>query len=126
MQSIGIGMFALRPQRRFGMPKAGDVVVNFLLAGNFNQLNRALAPISDRLHPKTWTAFEIRFQILIGREILLTLHQAEAARVKVGKAADLKILGIAERAPQFLTAAVEHAKPVGIVDRGAEIVDVVT
>src|SRR5258708_22319129 len=57
-------------------------------------------------------------------EILLPLHQAEAARIEIGKGADLKISGIAERTPKFLAPAVEYREAIGIVHRGAKIVDI--
>src|SRR3954470_9532627 len=43
--------------------------------------------------------------------------------IEVGKAADLKVLWIVEGAPEFFTPAIENREAVGIVDRGAEVVD---
>ena len=57
-------------------------------------------------------------------EILLPLHQAETARIEIGKGTDLKIFGIAERTPKFLAPAVEHCEAIGIVHRGTKIVDI--
>src|ERR1700716_1611732 len=108
MQTISIGMLAFGLQDILWPPKAGDVVVDFFLGWNFNQVNRALAPVSDRLGPQAWPLFEIRLDILICKKILLPLHHAETARVEIGKDADLQIFGIAKRAPKLLTSAVEN------------------
>ncbi len=44
-------MLALGLQRIFRPPEGGNVVVDFFLGGNFNELDRALAPVADRLGP---------------------------------------------------------------------------
>ena len=98
--------------------------MNLFLGRNFEQLHRAFAPIADRLRPQARPALEIRFQVLVGGKILLTLHQAEAPRVEIGKRRDLQIPRIMQRPPKLLAAAVEDRKPVRIVDRGTEVLDV--
>src|ERR1700736_3521042 len=118
-------MFSLGPQWLLGVPETADVVVNFFLGGNFDQLHRALAPIPDWFGPKTWPPFEIRFQILIGDEIPLTLHQPKTARIEVGECADLKIPGSGERPPKLLAPAIEDRQSIRIVHRGPKILDVV-
>src|SRR5229473_4526800 len=124
MQAIGVGMLALGLQGVLRPPKAGDIIVDLLLRWNFDQVNRAFAPIPNRLGPQAWPLFKACFEILILPEILLPLHQAETARIEIGKGADLKIFGIAERTPKFLAPAVDHREAIGIVHRGAKIVDV--
>src|SRR6476660_4977850 len=124
MQTIGIGMLALGLQDVLRPPEARDIVVDLLLGRNFDQLNRAFAPIPNRLGPQAWPLFKARFDILILPEILLPLHQAETARVKIGKGADLKVSGIAERTPKFLAPPVEYREAIGVVHRWAKIVDI--
>src|SRR5947199_4411003 len=124
MQTIGVGMLALGLQDVLRSPKACDIVVDLLHRRNFDQVNRAFAPIPNRLGPQAWPLFKARLDILILPEILLPLHQAETARIEIGKGADLKIFGIAERTPKFLPPAVEYCEAIGIVHRGAKIVDV--
>ena len=68
-------------------------------------------------------ALVARFEILVGAEIALALHQAEAARIVVDEGADLEVGRIVERAPDLLAAAVLDREAVGIVHLGAEIVD---
>src|SRR6185437_10251644 len=108
----------------FGPPEAGNVVVDFLLGRNLEQLNCALTPISDRFGPQTRTLFELGFEVLVRIKVLLPLHEAVAARIEIGKAADLQVRRIAEWTPQFLAAAVVDRQTVGIVHRGAKVIDV--
>src|SRR6267154_3876207 len=124
VQAIGVGMLALCLQNGLGLPEACNVVVDFFLGRNFDQLDRTLAPVSDRLRPQTWPPFEAGFEVLIGGKILLTLHQPEAAWIEVGEGADLEISRIMKRPPKLLAAAVEYGEPVGIVYRRPEILDV--
>src|SRR5712671_2268045 len=124
MQTVGIGMLALGLQDVLRPPKACDIVVDLLLRWNFDQVNRAFAPIPNRLGPQAWPLFKACFEILILPEILFPLHQTETARIEIGKGADLKISGIAERTPKFLAPAVEYREAIGIVHRGAKIVGV--
>ena len=118
-------MLALGLQRIFRAPKAGDVVVNFLLGRNFDELNRTFAPVADRLGPQARALFEAQFKILIREKILLPLHQAEAAGIVIGESADLQIPGIVERTPEFFAAAVIDRHAVGIVHRRTKVIDVV-
>src|SRR3569833_33485 len=126
MKTVGVGMLALGLQRSLRSPEAGNIVVDLFPRRNFNQLNRALPPISDRFGPKTRPLFELGFQVLIRIKVLLPLHQAVTARIEIGETADLQISGIAERAPQFLAAAVIDRQPVGIVDRRSKVIHVGT
>src|ERR1700761_2363813 len=101
MQSVSIGILTFGLERFFGLPEAGDVIVDFLLGRNFNELNRAFAPVADRFSPQAGALFETRFKVLIREKILLPLHQAETAWIEIGEGADLQIARIAERAPEF-------------------------
>ena len=87
--------------------------------------NPALAPVSDRLHPETGALLETGFDVLIGEEISLPLHQAESARIEILEGADLEVTGIAKRPPKAFALAVEDREPIGIVNGRAEVVDVV-
>ena len=58
MQAIGVGMLALGLQAVLRPPKAGDIVVDLLLRRNFDQVNRAFAPIPNRLGPQAWPLFK--------------------------------------------------------------------
>src|SRR5260370_387304 len=51
VQAIGVGMLALCLQNGLGLPEACNVVVAFFLGRNFDQLDRTLAPVTDRLRP---------------------------------------------------------------------------
>ena len=86
-------------------------------------MHRAFAPVADRLDPGARAALVARLQILVGAEIALALHQAEAARIVVDEGADLKVGRVVERAPELLAAPVLDRKAVGVVHLGAEIVD---
>src|ERR1700754_3121428 len=99
VQPIGIGMLSLRLQGRFRMPKTGNIIVDFLLGGNLDQLHLAFAPVADRLSPQARTSLKARLQILVGGKILLPLHQSKAMRIEIGKGADLKVFRIVKRTP---------------------------
>src|SRR5882757_2175008 len=75
VQPVGIDVFAFCLQNCLGLPKARNIVVNFFLGRNFDQFNRTFAPVSDRLRPQTWPAFETGLEVLVGKEVLLTLQQ---------------------------------------------------
>src|SRR6266567_2898811 len=51
VQAIGVGVLALGLQCRLGLPKACNVVVDFFLGRDFDQLDRTFAPVADRLRP---------------------------------------------------------------------------
>src|SRR6185312_10346118 len=51
MKPICIGMLAFGLQRALRLPEAGDIVVDFLLRRNFDEVNSAFAPVSDWLRP---------------------------------------------------------------------------
>src|SRR5205807_4591410 len=109
------GVLAICAQWRAGMPERRDVVVDFLFRRDLDQLHRAFAPVADRLRPQARAALETGFEVLIGEEILLPLHQTEAMRIEVGEGADLQILRVMQRTPQFFAAAVEYPEPVGVM-----------
>ncbi len=123
MQPIGVGVLTLGLQGILRPPKARDIIVDFLLRRNFDQLNRAFAPVPDRFSPQARPLLETRFDILILVEVFLPLHQAETARIEIGKGTDLQILGIAKRPPKFLASAVENRHAIGVMHLGAKIVD---
>ena len=61
VQAIGEIVFPLCRQSGLWMPEPGDVVVDFLVGWNFDQLNRAFAPVANRLNPQTRPTFELQF-----------------------------------------------------------------
>src|SRR5258705_12943539 len=105
-------MLVLGRDRLLGPPKSCDVVVDFLFRRDLEQNDGSLAPIADRLDPQAWATFEPRFEILGGKEVLLSLHQSEAARIKVGEGADLQIPRVVGRTPELLTLAVVDGEAV--------------
>src|SRR5258705_540744 len=120
----GAGVKVSIDRPRLRMSKTGDVVVDFFLGGDFNQLHRTFTPVSDRFRPQARPSLKARFEVLVVEKILLPLHQTKSAGIEIRKSADLKIARIAERSPQLLAPAIEDGEAVGIVHRGTEIVDV--
>src|SRR5258708_25284819 len=117
-------MLVLGRDRLLGPPKSCDVVVDFLFRRDLEQNDGSLTPIADRLDPQAWATFEPRFEIMVSNEVLLSLHQSEAARIEVGEGADLQIARIVERTPELLTLAVVDGEAARIVDGRAEIIEV--
>src|SRR5438270_14078100 len=99
MEAVGEGVLTLCLQRILGTPKTSDVVVNFLLGRDFDQLDRSLSPIADWFGPQAWPLLKIGFKIFILEKISFPLHLAEAVRIEIGESADLQVAGIAQWAP---------------------------
>src|SRR5437762_10746508 len=123
MQTIGEGVLALCLQWILWPPEASDVVVDFFLGRNLDQLNRTFAPIPNGLCPQAGALLKTRFDILIFEKVFFPLHQSETARVEIGKRADLQIAWVAERPPQCFPTAVVDGDTVRIVHRGTEVID---
>src|ERR1700751_2115052 len=117
-------MLVLARDRLLGPPKSCDVVMDFLFRRDLEQNDGSFAPIADRLDPQTWATFESRFEIVVSKEVLLSLHQSQAARIEVGEGADLQIARIVERTPELLALAVVDGEAIRIVHRRAEIIEV--
>src|SRR5260370_3701270 len=96
-------MLVLGRDRLLGPPKSCDVVVDLLFRRDLEQNDGSLAPIADRLDPQAWATFETRFEIMVSKEGLLSLHQSEAAPIEVGEGADPQIARIGERTAELLT-----------------------
>ena len=65
VQPIVQDVFALRLQRIVRPPERDDVVVDLAVAGDFHQLDDALAPVADRLDPERRALFVMRLQVLV-------------------------------------------------------------
>ena len=108
----------------FGCQNAAMLSWTSSLVGISNNFTAPSPQSPDRLEPEAWAPFEAGFEILIGGEIPLPLHQAEAPRFEVGETAHLQIVRIVERTPELLASPVEDRKSVGIVNRRAEVVEI--
>src|SRR6185437_3981873 len=98
-----------------GYPVRIDIVVYFLIAGYFDELDTTPAPIAERLNPIARPPLELRVRILIVREVPVPLNQSEALGVIVHVAVDLKLRRIVQRPPQPLTRARLHHQAVAVM-----------
>ena len=85
------------------------------------EFDEAFAPRTLGFDPDGGAALVARLEILESSESALALREAEALRVLVDEGADLQRLGVVERPPQPLAAAVYDGKAVAVVNAGAEI-----
>src|SRR5450830_142983 len=115
MQAITQAIAAACGGLGFGDPHSDDVVVDFIIGRDFDQLYRSLAPAFQWLDPETWAAL-VMHAVLIMVEVAVTLQQAEAAWIVVAESRGGDAGRVVERAPDVFAVAVPDCQAVGVVD----------
>src|SRR5262245_1218157 len=123
VQAMGEEVLSFRMQRFTGPPERHDVIVNLILRRDFDQVDRALAPVANRLDPEARPLLKVRFEILVCREVALPLQQSEAAWVDIGKDAHLQVIRIRQRAPDDLSTSITNGQSIRVVDGRPEVIN---
>ena len=103
--ACGSGIRGLAGPGRLGRhPHGDDVVVDLVVGRDLDELDRALAPVAQRLDPERGAAVVIdAVEIVV--EVPVALEQAEALRALVGEGRGDDPRRVVERAPDALAGA---------------------
>ena len=72
-------------ERRFRPPERDDIIIDLAAGRQFDKINRAFSPVSQRLDPGTRTVAESALDIFEIVEGALPLEQPESFRRLVGE-----------------------------------------
>src|SRR3546814_14995947 len=86
-QPVGKGPLLARLDRPLGHPEQADVVVALGIAGDLDELRHTFAPAVERLDPDARSALVVKVEIDVAAAVAVALHETEAARVPIGRAA---------------------------------------
>ena len=85
-------------------PEGSNVIVDFIVGRDFDQLNRAVMPVALRFDPQAGTAV-ITHTIQIVLHIAITLHQTKTTRVVITKCRCADGFRVIELSPDAFAAA---------------------